>query len=141
MAWRLRWWMATEFSFRGSKFTFILDEKGRPKGVQVLSSSGYDSNVEFMPFNDSPDEEAGPNKKEWQDFVGEYSHEADGDTFNVSVMIKNGYLYLDRLGGLKLNEYKPGVFFTADGEAVIFQGARMSMFNYGYAKKSARKVE
>jgi Beta-lactamase len=131
----------TEFSFRGSKFTFILDEKGRPKGVQVLSSSGYDSNVEFMPFNDSPDEEAGPNKKEWQDFVGEYSHEADGDTFNVSVMIKNGYLYLDRLGGLKLSEYKPGVFFTADGEAVIFQGARMSMFNYGYAKKSARKVE
>jgi CubicO group peptidase (beta-lactamase class C family) len=131
----------TEFSFRGSKFTFILDEKGRPKGVQVLSSSGYDSNVEFMPFNDNPDEEAGPNKKEWQDFVGEYSRKADGDTFNVSVMIKNGYLYLDRLGGLKLDEFKPGIFFTADGEAVIFQGDRMSLYNYGYTKKSAPKVE
>jgi len=130
-----------EFSFRGSKFTFILDEKSRPKGVQVLSSSGYDSNVEFMPFNDNPDEGAGPNKKEWQDFVGEYSHEADGDTFNVSVMIKNGYLYLDRLGGLKLFEYKPGLFFTPDGEAVIFPGDRMSLFNYGYTKKSAPKVE
>ena len=131
----------TEFSFRGSKFTFILDEKGRPKGVQVISSAGYDSNVEFLPFNDNPDEEAGPNKKEWQDFVGKYSLEADGDTFNVSVMIKNGYLYLDRSGGLKLTEYKPGIFFTPDGEALIFQGARMSLYNYGYTKKSAPKVE
>jgi CubicO group peptidase (beta-lactamase class C family) len=132
----------TEFSFRGSKFTFILDEKGRPKGVQVISSSGgSDSNVEFMPFNDTPDEEAGPNKKEWQDLVGEYSSVSGGDTFNVIVMIKNGYLYLNRLGGLKLNEYKPGIFFTADGEAVIFRGDRMSLFNYGYTKKSTPKVE
>jgi CubicO group peptidase (beta-lactamase class C family) len=129
----------TEFSLRRSKFTFILDEKGKPKGVQVLGSGGYDSNVEFMPFNDTPDEEAGPNKKEWQGFVGEYSREADGDTFNVRVMIKNGYLYylsLEDGGGMKLNEYKPGIFFTGEGEAVIFQGDRMSLFNYGYTKKS-----
>src|SRR5262249_32532105 len=110
----------TEFSFRGSTFTFILDEKGKPKYFKHL----YPSGIDFVPFNDSPDEEAGPNKKEWQDFIGEYSYKINDDTINVSVMIKNGYLYLDRSGGFKLNEYKPGLFFTADGEPVIFQGGR-----------------
>jgi len=127
----------TEFTSVGRKYTFILDEKGRPKGVQDLASSG----VEFWPFNDSPYEEAGPNKKEWQDFVGEYSRKkADGDTYNASVVIKNGYLYFywEGWGGFKLNEYKPGIFFTADGKAVIFQGARMSLYNYGYTKKSTK---
>ncbi len=126
----------TEFTSEGRKYTFILDEKGRPKGVRIFGSSG----VEFWPFNDSPDEEAGPNKKEWQDFVGEYSRKADSETFNVSVTIKNGYLYLDMKdwGWFKLNEYKPGIFFTADGKSVIFQSDRMSLFNYGYTKKSTK---
>jgi CubicO group peptidase (beta-lactamase class C family) len=126
----------TEFTSDGRKYTFILDEKGRPKGVQILTSFG----VEFWPFNDNPDEEAGPNKKEWQDFVGEYSRKSDTETFNVSIVIKNGYLYFNRegWGGFKLNEYKPGIFFTADGKAVIFQGDRMSLFNYGYTKKSTK---
>ena len=94
----------------------------------------------FRSFNDGPDEEGGPNKKEWQDFVGEYSRKADSETFNVSVTIKNGYLYLDMKdwGWFKLNEYKPGIFFTADGKSVIFNGDRMSLFNYGYTKKSTK---
>src|SRR5262245_16275013 len=126
----------TEFTADRGKYTFILDEKWRPKGVRIFGSSG----VEFWPFNDGPYEEAGPNKKEWQDFVGEYSRKADSETFNVSVTIKNGYLYLDMKdwGWFKLNEYKPGIFFTADGKSVIFQGDRMSLFNYGYTKKSTK---
>jgi CubicO group peptidase (beta-lactamase class C family) len=126
----------TEFTAGGGKYTFILDENGRPKGVRIFGSSG----VQFWPFNDSSDEEAGPDKKEWQDFVGEYSSKADTGTFNVSVTIKNGYLYLDMKdwGWFKLTEYKPGIFFTADGKSVIFQGARMSLFNYGYTKKSTK---
>jgi hypothetical protein len=125
----------TEFIAEGGKYTFALNEKGKPKGVQVL----YPYSIEFMPFNDSPDEETGPNKKEWQDFVGEYSRNkvAHGSP-GVSVMIKNGYLYLDRWGGLKLNEYKHGFFFTADGEAVIFQGDRMSHANQPYLKISTK---
>jgi CubicO group peptidase (beta-lactamase class C family) len=124
----------TEFTTGGGKYTFTLDEKGRPKGVQVLTPS-Y---VDFMPFNDSPYEEAGPNKKEWQDFVGEYSCTVCGGTNTDSVMIKNGYLYLRDGGGLKLFEYKPGFFFTADGEAVIFQGDRMLLSNTPYLKKSTK---
>jgi hypothetical protein len=124
----------TEFTSGGGKYTFILDEKGKPKGVQVL----YPSGVEFMPFNDSPYEEAGPNKKEWQDFVGEYSCTFWGGTNTDSVMIKNGYLYLRDGGGLKLFEYKPGIFFTADGEAVIFQGDRMLLSNTPFLKKSTK---
>jgi CubicO group peptidase (beta-lactamase class C family) len=123
----------TEFSSGDAKYTFFLDEAGKPKGVQVLSSSG----VQFMPYNDRPGEEAGPNKKEWQDFVGEYAGKLFGDTTKVSVMIKNGYLYLEGWGGLKLTEYKPGLFFTADGEAVIFQNDRMSLANWRYLKESS----
>jgi CubicO group peptidase (beta-lactamase class C family) len=126
----------TEFTVVGGKYTFILDERGRPKCVQVLGSYG----VELWPFNDSPYEEAGPNKKEWQDFVGEYSRKADSETFNVSVMVKNGYLYLDMKdwGCFKLMEYKSGIFFAADGKSVIFHSDRMSLFNYGYTKKSTK---
>jgi len=120
----------TEFTSGGGKYTFILDEKGKPTGVRILNTSG----LEFIPFNDSPDEEAGPNKKEWQDFAGEYLCTVCGGTVKASVKIKNGYLYLDRSGGLKLFEYKPGFFFTADGEAVIFQGDRMSHANQPYKK-------
>src|SRR5262245_46230601 len=54
----------------------------------------------------------------------------------ASVMIKNGYLYLEGWGGLKLTEYKPGLFFTADGEAVIFQNDRMFLGNRPYLKES-----
>jgi CubicO group peptidase (beta-lactamase class C family)/tetratricopeptide (TPR) repeat protein len=124
----------TEFTIYAGKYTFILDEKGRPKGVQHLLPSG----AEFMPFNDSPGEEAGPDKKEWQDFVGEYSCTVCGGTNTDSVMIKNGYLYLRDNGGLKLFEYKPGIFFTADGEAVIFQDDRMYLSNTPFLKKSAK---
>src|SRR5215475_2209026 len=36
----------TEFTAGGGKYTFILDEKGRPKGVRILSSS----RVDFWPL-------------------------------------------------------------------------------------------
>ena len=121
-----------EFTSGGRKYTFFLDEKGNSKGVQVLDFSG----VYFMPINDRPGEEAGPNKKEWQDFVGEYSYKFRGDTTKASVMIKNGYLYLEGWGGLKLTEYKPGLFFTADGEAVIFQNGSMVLGHNPYLKES-----
>jgi CubicO group peptidase (beta-lactamase class C family) len=129
----------TEFTRRGLKFTFILDEKGKPRGIQYLYPFGSGSSGEFWPFNDNPDEEAGPNKKEWQDFVGEYSrNKINHGSPSVSVMIKNGYLYFNDQGGLKLNEYKPGLFFTPDGEAVIFQGDRMLVDNMHYRKKSTK---
>jgi len=37
-------------------------------------------------------------------------------------------------GGLKLTEYKRDLFFTADGDAVIFQQGRMSVGNRQFAK-------
>jgi CubicO group peptidase (beta-lactamase class C family) len=130
----------TEFTKRGFKFIFILDEKGKPRGVQYLypSASGY--SVEFWPFNDNPDEEAGPDKKEWHGLVGEYSRykiNTHGSP-NINVMTKNGYLYFKDQGGLKLDEYKPGLFFTPDGEAVVFQGDRMLYGNVPYLKKSTK---
>lgn len=125
---------STEFTSGDQKYTFILDDKENPKGVQVLDLSG----VNFMPINDRPSEEAGLNKKEWQGFAGEYASKPDPDVDKVSIIIKNGHLYMERWGGLKLTEYKPGLFFTADGEAVIFQNGAMVLGHNHYLKESRK---
>lgn len=64
----------------------------------------------------------GPNKPEWQAFVGKYL-EADGNT--TTVTIRNGYLYIGWDGEMKLTEYQPGLFFAADGEVVRFQDDKL----------------
>jgi len=118
----------TEFTSRIRKFKFYLDESGKPIGVQDLTFWG----VEFLPINDQPGEQMGPNKPEWQKLPGEYSNNLSIDNNRTSASIKNGYLYLNWGGDLKLTEYKPGLFFTADGEAVIIQGDRISLGACGY---------
>ena len=126
----------TEFTSRFRKFTFYLDESGNPIGVQDSTPSG----VEFLVINDRPGDQVGANKPKWQKFVGEYSSELYRD-IKTSVAIKNGYLYVSWGGGLqiKLTEYEPGLFFTADGEAVIFQGDRMSFGNRPFLKEGSTK--
>src|SRR5262249_41621920 len=125
----------TEFTSPGRKYTFELSQEGKPKGLNMFSGGG----VEFMPINDCPNDEPGLNKQEWQNFVGEYTGKIYGDTIKTKVMIKNGCLYLSRDGGLKLIEYKPGLFFTADGEAVIFEKDRMSLGNRPFLKETTIK--
>lgn len=121
----------TEFTSSIRKFTFYLDESGKPIGVQDSTPSG----VEFLLINDRPGDQVGANKPEWQKFVGEYSNKLYRDTIKTSVAIKNGYLYASWGGELKLTEYELGLFFTADGEAVIFQGDRMSLGNRPFLKE------
>jgi hypothetical protein len=73
-----------------------------------------------MDYNDGPHDPPGPNKSDWDTFLGDYQinqwEQPDG---KKTVHRKNGYLYLDdhRL----FVEYEPGLFFTTDGEAVDFR--------------------
>lgn len=120
----------TEFSAAGRKFTFDLAKTGQPKGVQTMGLFG----VEYWPVSERPDDEAGPNKREWQEYLGEYTIKTAGDT--VKVTVEHGYLYLSGWqGGVRLTEYEPGLFFTADGEAVLFQNGQMSLGNRPFRKK------
>jgi CubicO group peptidase (beta-lactamase class C family) len=45
------------------------------------------------------------------------------------------FAYVGWQGDLKLTEYKPGLFFTADGESVVFQGDRMLFGNRPFLKE------
>lgn len=115
----------TEFTADGDKYTFYLDEAGEPKFVHKLGKYNVDT---FLP-NDRPGEPPGPNRPEWSEYIGQYQGPAFGITYTTRIYLKNGYLYSSRGGGTKLTEYKPDLFFTADGEAVIFQNGRMSLGN------------
>ncbi|HEY6121623.1 MAG TPA: hypothetical protein VIV66_16815 [Pyrinomonadaceae bacterium] len=57
------------------------------------------------------------------------------DPVTAKVFLKNGYIYLNSSGELKLTEYQPGLFFTAEGEAVISQGNQLSLGNRPFVKK------
>jgi CubicO group peptidase (beta-lactamase class C family) len=108
----------TEFTSSDQKYTFALDSAGIPTGVRLLNYS----DTQFLPLNDRPSETPGPNKPEWQAFVGKYL-EANGNT--APVVIKNGYLYIGWDGEMKLTEYQSGLFFTVDGEVVQFQDDKL----------------
>ena len=115
----------TEFTGGGEKFTFHLDETGAPKFVHNLGANF----VDVFLLNDQPNDPPGPNRPEWSEYVGQYQGPAFGIKYTTKIYLKNGYLYSSRGNGTKLTEYQPGLFFTADGEAVIFENGRMSLGN------------
>jgi hypothetical protein len=124
---------ATKFTSNIHTFNFHLDGAGKVRGVLV---QGWRNAGIFMSINDRPDDPPGPNRPEWQAYVGEYTGKAWGATISrsVTVSIKNGYLSVKRNGWLKLTEYEPGLFFLPDGESVLFQGAGMLISNRPYVK-------
>ena len=66
-------------------------------------------------YNDGPNDERGPNKREWKEYLGKFSFTKWGQKVEVrKVSKKNGYLYFEKL---KLEEYQPGLFFSSTGEA------------------------
>lgn len=68
-----------------------------------------------------PYDEPGPKKEEWYKYCGIYGLKMSDRYYLSSVTIRNGYLYLSWGGAKKLNEFKPGFFFTGDEEQVIFK--------------------
>ena len=122
----------TEFTADGDKYTFHLDESGKPKFVHKLGKNSVDT---LLP-NNRPGEPPGPNRPEWSKYIGKYQGPAFGIKYTTRIFLKNGYLYSSRGDGTKLTEYQPELFFTADGEAVIFQSGRMSLGNRPVVKVS-----
>jgi hypothetical protein len=121
----------TEFTLSGHLAIFDLDATGMPAGLLHLSALG----AEYLPISDRPNEEPGPDKPGWQKYVGEY----EGKYTKIipesaRVAVKNGYLYLGWQGDWKLSEYRPGLFFTVDGEAIIFEKGRMLLGNRPFVK-------
>jgi hypothetical protein len=73
-----------------------------------------------LDYNDGPNDAPGPNKEEWNAFLGKYwVYFWNKRAYQVIIHRQNGYLYLDAIR--LVNEFEPGLFFTADGEAVDFR--------------------
>jgi len=103
----------------------VCDAQG--KAVSVVRP--YDGSV--WTLGTPANEPKGPEKKEWNGYVGSYVRERFGfgeKLYNVSV--KNGWLHFQGDGqDFRLSEHTPGLFFTPDGEAVDLHGPVFSFRN------------
>jgi hypothetical protein len=93
---------------------FLPPYANRP-GALMLVNRAYDNfNSHYLDFNDSLSDQPGPNKPDWQQFVGQYNVIwEDEPASSAAVEIRNGYLYF-RDG--KSHEIKPGLFVHYNGE-------------------------
>ena len=74
-------------------------------------------------FNGKHNKVEGPNKKEWDNIVGEYSikmYNIDVSMHDIS--IKNGYLLYDQM---RLMEIEPNLFSVINGEVLDFRNSPM----------------
>jgi CubicO group peptidase (beta-lactamase class C family) len=82
-----------------------------------LESLLGDTNLDY---NEGPNDARGPDKKEWDAYVGDYVIDMWGKpSEQAKIHRKNGYLYVDTIR--LIVELEPGLFFTSDGEAVDFR--------------------
>jgi hypothetical protein len=87
--------------------------EGAPAHLESVLGDGN------MDYNDGPNDVPGPDKKEWDEYVGAYQIDVWGKPAQqVTVSRKNGYLYFEKIR--LVAELRPGLFFTSDGEAVDF---------------------
>ena len=107
-----------EYASASYLYRFRRDAGGKP--VSVVRA--YDGTVWVL--GSGKGESRGPDKKEWQDYLGSYIRKrfGVGEKF-YTVSTKNGWLHFEGSGqDFLLTEHLPGLFFTPDGEAVDFRG-------------------
>jgi len=112
----------------GGVVSFLPDLGDQPGAMMVYDVRYGNSNSNYFFFNDSPDDAPGPDRPEWQQYVGEYESVYHGRRlFTASVHRRNGYLYWREQ---KLREHSRGVFFRNDGWEVNFNEDPPRMGHY-----------
>jgi len=104
---------------------FFKDENGRPIKIKILDSTGR---IAIFEYDSGPLDEIGPDKEERKKFTNLYSLDYGHFRLYSYVKIKDGNLYLFTSSGSKefrLYEFQDNVFFTADGQNVVFEKDRM----------------
>jgi CubicO group peptidase (beta-lactamase class C family) len=113
-------WVSTDEGFTprdGVQFfyRFVCQPDGTPAYVVRI----YDG--EFLDYNVGPTDRPGPNKPEWDRYLGKYGYKIRGKAAGfVEIHRQNGALFLDHM---KLAEFQAGLFFTSHGEALDLRGA------------------
>jgi CubicO group peptidase (beta-lactamase class C family) len=81
-----------------------------------------------LDWNSRPGDPPGPNKPEWQSYLGKYViYQWGVRALIVTIDLQNGYLCLN--GTRLIQEVSPGLFFTSDGEAVDFRDRQATWKN------------
>lgn len=125
----------TTFTSPTTRFRFQLGPDGAPAAVEVLSRFA----LEVWPYNDGPNDSPGPNRPEWQAWVGSYAASIYGGQQPMTVSVQRGHLYTDWGGGQRLREYREaGLYLTADGEAVRFLPDRVEIGHRPFVRAGSR---
>jgi CubicO group peptidase (beta-lactamase class C family) len=114
---------------------FLPPLKGKTKGdIRFLTYAGTSMMYNYHYPIDEEDN-LGPNKSEWQKYVGKYHAFAwiKENQHNFEISTENGYICID---SKRCEEYLPGLFFTADGEALDLRGDQPKFMNFTLIKKS-----
>jgi len=130
----------SEFTWPGrARITFDLDRNGRPRGMQYMGRMAQFYVNLYCPLERTPSDDAGPAKSVWAAYKGVYSRLEYGNVNYAGITVRNGYLTRvrqdDRVG-TRLHEYGPGLFFDAEGEAVIFEENGMSYGNMPMSRET-----
>jgi hypothetical protein len=108
---------------------FIVDDDGEtviyryhPKSQSEPAHLECSIGENSLDYNEGPADLKGPDLPAWEAYVGHYEIDLWGKpSDSVAIHRKNGYLYINerRL----ILETEPGLFFTADGEALDLRSA------------------
>jgi hypothetical protein len=117
----------TPLRFTSPSEMYIADPDGnavtyRYSAASALASAHFECSVgeNSLDRNEGAHDATGPDKPAWMQYVGTYRIYRWGKpTRSVTIQPKNGYLYLNEIR--LITEFEPGLFFTADGEAVDFR--------------------
>jgi len=116
-----------------SEVRFLPDYHGKHGSMMLVDRRSSNHYFNIKDFNDCPSDPPGPDKADWSEFVGDYELLRNGQPIgDFSVTIRNGYLYA---GENRCMEYKPGLFFTYEGEVIDFSGTTPSAMNIRIRKK------
>jgi CubicO group peptidase (beta-lactamase class C family) len=87
-----------------------------------------------LAYNGSPDDARGPDKVEWGAYLRDYDILQWGKVIDtVNLHVENGYLYFGKYR--VVDEFKPGLFFLSDGEALDLRGQAPTFRNVALIRK------
>jgi hypothetical protein len=134
----LRPYSATAFGAQSPKgLLFQLDEKGNPVSMKMYSEN---LGVLHLSYLGILSQKRGPKREAWSRFAGKYTMIVYG-TVRVSIAVRmnlDGYLHLEGRRNERLYEHPniPNLFFTYQGDAVIFEHDHMLYGNTNWRKGS-----
>jgi hypothetical protein len=115
----------------GNRYLFYFNKAGLPTHFINVNHNDAD----FYIFNDYPNEKSGIIQPSWKKLVGSYKGFNNRQVEIIKVFFKNGYLYSSLGGATKMTEFKPGIFFTSDGESVIKKNNTLYLGNRAYTQQ------